>query len=103
VLLAIGSFIKSKDVRAEDVAVVGRVVSDLFGGANPPAKQYALIKFLLRFIGVTVSKGGTGFSNQDDIVFIPIITAQKTIFGIDYVTSISLSAAERKYHDASRK
>jgi len=90
-----GSFITTQDVTSlRDVAVVGpQVVSDLFGGANPTGQTIRINKIPFTVIGVTVSKGGTGFSNQDDIVFIPIITAQKTIFGIDYVTSISLSAA----------
>jgi len=90
-----GSFITTQDVTGlRDVVVVGpQVVSDLFGGANPTGQTVRINKIPFTVIGVTVSKGGTGFSNQDDIVFIPIITAQKTIFGIDYVTSIALSAA----------
>jgi len=90
-----GSFITTQDVTGlRDVAVVGpQVVSDLFGGANPTGQTVRINKIPFTVIGVTVSKGGTGFSNQDDIVFIPLITAQKTIFGIDYVTSVALSAA----------
>jgi putative ABC transport system permease protein len=45
-----------------------------------------------RIIGVTVSKGGTGFSNQDNLVFVPLLTAQKQIFGVSYLSSISLAA-----------
>ncbi|MBF8249886.1 MAG: hypothetical protein HW400_487 [Candidatus Levybacteria bacterium] len=90
-----GSFITTQDVTGlKNVAVVGpQVVTDLFGGANPTGQTIRINKIPFTIIGITVSKGGTGFSNQDDIIFIPIITAQKTIFGIDYVTSISMSAA----------
>jgi putative ABC transport system permease protein len=89
-----GSFISAQDVVGlKNVAVVGpQVVTDLFGGADPTGQTVRINKIPFTIIGVTVSKGGTGFSNQDDIVFIPIVTAQKTIFGIDYVTSIALSA-----------
>jgi putative ABC transport system permease protein len=89
-----GSFISSQDVTGlRDVAVVGpQVVSDLFGGADPTGQTIRINKIPFTIIGVTVSKGGTGFSNQDDVVYVPIITAQKTIFGIDYVSNISLSA-----------
>jgi putative ABC transport system permease protein len=89
-----GSFISTQDVSGlKDVAVVGpQVVTDLFGGADPTGQTIRINKIPFTIIGVTVSKGGSGFSNQDDIIFIPIITAQKTIFGIDYVSSISLSA-----------
>ncbi len=89
-----GSFIATQDVTGlKDVAVVGtQVVTDLFGGADPTGQTIRINKIPFTVIGVTVSKGGSGFMNQDDIIFIPIITAQKTIFGIDYINSISLSA-----------
>lgn len=89
-----GSFITTGDVTGlKNVAVVGpQVVTDLFGGGDPTGQAIRINKIPFTIIGVTVSKGGTGFSNQDDIIFIPLVTAQKTIFGIDYVTSIALSA-----------
>jgi len=89
-----GSFISSQDVAGlKNVAVIGpQVVSDLFGGGDPTGQTIRINKIPFTIIGITASKGGTGFMNQDDIIFIPIITAQKTIFGIDYVSSISLSA-----------
>jgi len=90
-----GTFITTQDVAGiKNVAVIGpQVVSDLFGGGDPTGQTIRINKIPFTIIGVTVSKGGTGFGNQDDIVFIPITTAQKTVFGIDYVTSIALSAA----------
>jgi putative ABC transport system permease protein len=89
-----GSFISTQDVAGlKDVAVIGpQVVTDLFGGGDPVGQTIRINKIPFTIIGLTVSKGGSGFSNQDDIIFIPIITAQKTIFGIDYVSSISMSA-----------
>lgn len=89
-----GSFISTQDVTGlKNVAVVGpQVVVDLFGGADPTGQTLRINKIPFTIIGMTASKGGTGFSNQDDIIFIPIITAQKTIFGIDYVSSIAMSA-----------
>src|SRR5581483_5878821 len=47
---------------------------------------------VFNIIGVTVSKGGTGFNNQDDIVYIPLSTAQKQIMGVNYLSSIALQA-----------
>ncbi len=95
VTMSSGTFITDQDVSGiRNVAVVGpQVVSDLFGGGDPTGQTIRINKIPFTIIGVTVSKGGTGFSNQDDIVFIPITTAQKTVFGIDYVNDISLSAA----------
>jgi putative ABC transport system permease protein len=90
-----GTFITTQDVTGiRNVAVIGpQVVVDLFGGGDPTGQAIRINKIPFTIIGVTVSKGGTGFGNQDDIVFVPITTAQKTVFGIDYVSSIALSAA----------
>lgn len=95
VTMSSGSFITTQDVSGmRDVAVVGpQVASDLFGGADPTGQTIRINKIPFTIIGVTVSKGGSGFLNQDDIVFVPLTTAQKAIFGIDYINSISLSAA----------
>lgn len=94
VSMQFGSFISTQDVKGlKNVAVVGpQVVTDLFGGADPTGQTLRINKIPFTIIGVTVSKGGTGFSNQDDIIFIPVVTAQKTIFGVDYVSNISMSA-----------
>ena len=95
VTMSSGTFITDQDVQGiRNVAVVGpQVVSDLFGGGDPTGQTIRINKIPFTIIGITVSKGGTGFGNQDDIVFIPISTAQKTVFGIDYINNISLSAA----------
>jgi len=90
-----GSFITNQDVEgATKVAVLGpQVVTDLFGnGANPVGQNVRINKQAFRIIGITASKGGSGFFNQDDMIFIPLTSAQKLIFGIDYVTTISIQA-----------
>ena len=97
--LASGTFISSRDVEAlSKVAVVGpQVVADLFGdGANPIGENIRINSQSFRIIGVTTSKGGSGFQNQDDIVFIPLTTAQKIVFGADNLTSISIEAKNEK-------
>lgn len=91
-----GTFITTADVTSNrEVAVLGpTVASDLFGpGVDPTGQTVRINKIPFTIIGITVSKGGTGFGNQDDIVFIPITTAQKTVFGINYINDISLSAS----------
>ncbi len=90
-----GSFITQHDVDSlNKVAVLGpQVVSDLFGeGASPIGETVKINKQSFRVIGVTASKGGTGFQNQDDVVIVPLTTAQKIIFGATNVSSISLEA-----------
>lgn len=95
--IASGTFITQRDLDSQTrVAVVGpQVVTDLFGeGADPIGKTIRIGNQSFRIIGVTVAKGGTGFQNQDDIVFVPLTTAQKQIFGINNLTGISIEAID---------
>jgi len=98
VLLSSGSFIAQRDVDSmSKVAVLGpTVVADLFGGgADPVGQTIKINNQLLKVIGVTVSKGGSGFQNPDDTVFVPISTAQKQLFGLDYISTISVEATSQ--------
>ena len=107
--LSSGSFISQHDLDGlTKVAVLGpQVVSDLFGearlpapdgaavggqGANPIGETIRINGQSFRIIGITTSKGGTGFQNQDDMVVVPLTTAQKINFGATNITSISLEA-----------
>jgi len=93
-----GTFIGQNDVNSQSkVTVLGpQVVTDLFGeNANVIGQTIRINKIAFRVIGVTESKGGTGFQNQDDRIFVPLTTAQKTLFGIDYLTAISLTAKDK--------
>ncbi|MEK7577499.1 MAG: ABC transporter permease [Patescibacteria group bacterium] len=90
-----GVFISDSDVSGiSKVAVLGpRVVTDLFGEeVNPIGQQVRISGQSFTIIGVMVSKGGTGFGNQDDIVYVPLSTAQKQLFGVSYLSSIALEA-----------
>lgn len=90
-----GVFIGSRDVDSMSrVAVLGpQVVTDLFGeGSTPIGQSIRINNQSFVVIGVTAAKGGTGFQNQDDLVYVPISTAQKQLFGVSYVSSIALEA-----------
>lgn len=94
-----GVLISQRDVETmAKVAVLGpQVVEDLFGeGANPVGETIRIQKIAFKVIGVTKSKGGTGFFNQDDRVFIPLTTAQKLVFGVDYLNSISVETVSKE-------
>lgn len=96
--MANGSFISQRDVDTiGKVAVVGpQVVTDLFNDQDPIGQSIRANGQTLTIIGVTVSKGGSGFLNQDDIVFVPLSTAQKQLFGLNYLTSIALEAKSQE-------
>jgi len=91
----LGVFISDQNVRSmSKVAVLGPITrDDLFGeNANPLGQTVRINGINFKVIGVTQSKGGTGFGSQDDIVFIPITTAQKFLAGSNFVSTISVQA-----------
>jgi len=91
----LGSFITDQnDKSLSRVAVLGPTVrDDLFGAGVDPTGQVIRIKGMqFSVIGVTKSKGGSGFGSQDDMIFIPLSTAQKFLAGADYVSTISVQA-----------
>lgn len=91
-----GVFISQNDVDSmRKVAVLGpQVVEDLYGegAANVVGKTIRVGGQQLKVIGITVSKGGSGFQNQDDAIYIPLSTAQKQLFGVNYVSTIAVEA-----------
>ena len=95
VSLSDGALITQTDVDSlKKVAVVGpTVVTNLFpDGSNPIGKTIKIQNQNLTIIGITQAKGGSGFNNQDDIVYVPLTTAQKQLFGANYLSSIALEA-----------
>jgi len=95
VSISSGNFLTQYDIDGQaKVAVLGpQVVTDLFGeGTNPVGSSIRISGQSFRVIGVTVSKGGTGFQNQDDVIYVPITTAQKSLFGTTSLTSIAVQA-----------
>jgi len=92
-LVSEGSFISAQDnTNMSKVAVLGPdVVATLFpDGSDPVGRSVRISGTPFTVIGVTLPKGGTGFANRDDTVYIPLLTAQKQLFGVDYVSSISI-------------
>jgi putative ABC transport system permease protein len=95
--LEAGSFFSPGDVAGvEKVCVIGTVVRDtLFGaGVKPVGRQVRIGMHPFTVVGVLASKGqSSGGDDQDDAVFIPYTTAQKRLMGVDYLRTISISAA----------
>lgn len=100
-----GSFFLQRDIDTyAKLAVLGpQVVIDLFGeNVNPVGKTIRIDKLLFKVIGTTVAKGGSGFSNLDDVVLVPLSTAQKQLFGVDYIGSISIEVTESSLSEQVR-
>jgi len=90
-----GAFISEQDVSSsKKVVVIGpQVATDLFGeGVNPVGQTLRIKNGTFTIIGVTASKGGSGFFNQDDIIFAPLPVVQKQIMGVTSLGSIALEA-----------
>ncbi len=91
----LGSFISTQQVQASSkVAVLGPTArDDLFGtDANPVGQSIRVNGVGFTVIGVTVLKGGAGFTNPDDYVYIPITTDQHYLAGNSFVSDISAAA-----------
>ena len=92
-----GNFITDQNIKnLSKVAVLGPTTRNSLFGENASAiGQSIRIKNIeFKVIGITKAKGGSGFANQDDIVFIPLSTAQRYLVGDQYVTSISIQASD---------
>lgn len=90
-----GNFISDQqNISGAKVAVIGTTVqTDLFGEGLDVIGQTIRIKGTqFKIIGLTKTKGGSGFQNADDMIYIPITTAQRYFSGDKYVSSISVSA-----------
>lgn len=95
ITMSSGSFITESDNQSNrKVVVIGpQVVSDLFSDGSDPIGNAVRIKGIsFQIVGVTVSKGGTGFQNQDDVAYVPLSVAQGQLFGQTYLSDISLEA-----------
>ena len=102
VQVAEGSFVTDQqNTSVAKVAVLGSTVStDLFGeGVSPVGQTIRINGSQFTVVGTTVAKGGNSFSSQDDMIFIPLSTAQRYFSGDQYVTSISVQATSEKTVD----
>ena len=95
ITLSSGSFITEFHMNnLSRVAVLGATTAeDLFGeDVNPVGQKIRIASVAFNVIGLVESKGGSGSSNQDDIIYIPLTTAQKILFGTKYVNTIYVEA-----------
>lgn len=99
VAISSGSFFGETQMKSSaKVAVIGPTTSeDLFGADADPVGQTIRINNIdFKVIGVTVAKGGSGFNNQDDIVYVPLLTAQHYLSGNEYLNNISVAASDQQ-------
>jgi putative ABC transport system permease protein len=98
-----GTFITDEQNQsAQKVAVLGpTAAADLFGtdDSQPDGLPAGIVGQHVRIkgqeftvVGITASKGSSGFNNQDDMIFIPAKTAELYLTGNQSVTTIDIEA-----------
>jgi putative ABC transport system permease protein len=98
--LASGRPFTQQDVDgATKVCLLGKtVVDNLFGGIDPIGQIIRIKKVPFTVVGVLAPKGqSTWGQDQDDTIFIPLTTAQKRLFGMQFpgmVRIITVQARE---------
>ena len=84
------AFTKDDDNNTAKVAIIGSTVeNELFGDVNSIGKTIRIGNVPFKVIGTLVSKGTVGPMDQDDLIFIPLTTAQRKVFGTDFPGSVS--------------
>ena len=98
-----GVFITDQQgISLDKVAVLGpTVVTDIFGTdptqpdglpANVVGQSIRINNIDFTIVGITVAKGGTGFGSQDNMIYIPVQTAQRFLAGNNYLSTIDVQA-----------
>jgi len=89
-----GSFFTDDDVTGANlVAVLGKTVADnlYLSGEDPVGTVIRINKLAFTVVGVLASKGASiGGQDQDNMVYIPVSTAQKRMLGVKYVRLINV-------------
>jgi len=97
--VASGVFITDSDVRgAAKVCVLGiGVARELFGDADPVGTTIRIKEMPFKVVGVLSEKGGQSWGgSQDDVVMVPLTTAQRKLANRTHVNSIGVSALSER-------
>lgn len=92
--MARGTWYSADDeTAAQPVAVIGQtIVDNLFAttGTNPIGQTIRINGQLFRVIGQLQSKGAQGFTNPDDVIFVPYSTALSRLKNSTYIDQIQV-------------
>ena len=81
---------RDDDNNASKVCIIGKTIErELFGDVNPIDKTIRVGNVPFRVIGTLKAKGQMGPMDQDDLVFIPLTTAQRKVFGTDFPGAVN--------------
>ncbi len=89
-------FLPEDNKNSTKVAIIGQTVStELFGDVDPIGKTVRIGNVPFKVVGLLKKKGSSGMGqDQDDMVFIPITTAQRKVFGTDFPGTVNMIAVK---------
>jgi putative ABC transport system permease protein len=83
-------FSHAEELGVSKVCVIGQtIVDNLFPNADPLGQTIRIAGESFEVVGVLESKGQSGFQNPDDQIVVPLSTAQRRLFGVDYLSQIT--------------
>jgi len=102
--IARGRYFTNEEERGvAKVTVIGSAVAKkFFGDQNPIGKQIKIKKINFKVIGVAADRGMVMTFDYDNLVYIPLKTAQKLITGIDHLVEFAI-VMEDNQHFAQAK
>jgi len=82
------------------VVVLGlEVKNDLFGDGDVVGESIKIERKNFKVIGVMEEKGSMAGTNLDDVIYIPLSTAQNQVLGIDYFHMINIKVRGEEFID----
>jgi len=96
ITVASGLNISDQQIKSRSkVAVLGPTTrDDLFDeGVDAVGQKIRIGSQEFTVIGVTIAKGGTGMGSSDDLIYIPITTAQQYLTGSQSVSNINIQVS----------
>ena len=96
-----GRYFSNSEAHASSkVAVIGAtIVENLFSDVDPIGQTIRIAGQSFQVIGILQAKGASGFQNPDDQIIVPVSTAQRRIFGLDYLSQITVKVPNQQASD----
>jgi len=90
---------------ATKTCLIGQTVADnLFGDVNPLGRIIRIKKIPFVIVGILDRKGQSAQgTDQDDIIFIPLLTAQRKVFGTQFPNTVGAIMVQAKSADVLKK
>jgi putative ABC transport system permease protein len=99
--LVAGRYFSNSEAHASSkVAVIGAtIVENLFSDVDPIGRTIRIAGQSFQVIGILQAKGASGFQNPDDQIIVPVSTAQRRVFGLDYLSQITVKVPNQQASD----